>query len=210
MGRKARNRSAKARASGRRTSRPARLVGPLELRLQRQQPGPAVGPLEAAAERPLEIGELARDVGLGEGLVQARADLARARPVREQPEHPRQQPVAVHARVPVETAVEDRMQLARRLRVLGAGHHVVELVGVLAADVAERQPGEAGGEVWRQEGIGVRRGRSRASQNRKTRAYIKRVLIPSRIRPVGAWARMTPFSTALRSGSSSRTAGTTL
>ena len=67
--------------------------------------------------------------------------------VRKQPAQAREQPVHVHARVPVEAAVERRMQRARRTRVVGAGEHVVELVRVLAHDVGERDAREARARV---------------------------------------------------------------
>jgi hypothetical protein len=57
-------------------------------------------------------------------------------------DEPRDQPVSVNARVPVEAAVEDWMEGARALGIGGAAHHVVELVRVFARQVAKCEPGE--------------------------------------------------------------------
>ena len=51
----------------------------------------------------------------------------------------------VHARMPVETAVERRMKLARRDDVRVAVDDVIELVRVRAADVRERDGSESRG-----------------------------------------------------------------
>ena len=59
------------------------------------------------------------------------------------PAQRRQQPVHVHAGVPVVAAVERRVQRARRGRVGRRRQHVVELVREFALDVGERQRGEA-------------------------------------------------------------------
>jgi hypothetical protein len=40
---------------------------PCSLQMQVKQPGPAVGPLEASAKRPVQIGEFGRDLLRGEG-----------------------------------------------------------------------------------------------------------------------------------------------
>ena len=65
------------------------------------------------------------------------------------PQRPHQQPIAVHAAVPVEAAEEDRMQRARPEHVLGAFHDMVELVRIFAGDVDERDLGEALGGLGR-------------------------------------------------------------
>ena len=52
----------------------------------------------------------------------------------------------MHAGVPVEAAEEEGMQLARTPDVLRTGQDVIELVGILARDVAERDGGEARGD----------------------------------------------------------------
>ena len=60
----------------------------------------------------------------------------------------REQPIAMDAGVPVEAAVEHRVQLGRRPR-LGAGQHMVELVRIFAGDVAERDAGQLRGDLGR-------------------------------------------------------------
>ena len=44
----------------------------------------------------------------------------------------------MHTAVPVETAVEDGVQSAWRVNVSRFGQHVIELIGILTGDVAER------------------------------------------------------------------------
>ena len=57
----------------------------------------------------------------------------------------RQQPVTVHARVPIEAAVERGMELARRAHVVRAIKHVLKMVRVLTVDRLQREPDELGG-----------------------------------------------------------------
>ena len=52
--------------------------------------------------------------------------------------------------MPVEAAEEDRMQVARRPHVLRAIEHMRQRVRVFAGDVAEGDPGKAGGKLHRQ------------------------------------------------------------
>ena len=81
--------------------------------------------------------------------------------------------------MPVKAAVEDRMQGARTVHVLRSGHHVVELVGVLPLDVAERNAREAGRCLGGQPG------------HRNTRKYIKAMLPTSMSSAVGTCTLMT-------------------
>src|SRR5690606_16290126 len=111
-----------------------------------------------------------------------------------------QGPPAVHAGVPVEAAEKNRMQGAGPLHIGGTFEHVIQLVGVFARHMTQGGAGIQGGDVWGEGG----------HQKRKANRYIRTILIPSMIRPVGIWARITPFSGESRSGSSSRLAGTTL
>jgi hypothetical protein len=53
----------------------------------------------------------------------------------------------VHAGMPVEAAVEDRMQLPWRQSIARATHHMVQLVWELLADVPESEAGETVCEV---------------------------------------------------------------
>src|SRR5690606_24333605 len=135
-------------------------------------------------------------------FVGQQADRGRLGQVRIQPVQGEQGPPAVHARVPVEAAEEERVQGARALHVAGAAHHVVQLVRVLAGHVAERGAGVQAGDLG---------GQARAhAQNLKASRYIRAMLTSSSTPAVGSWARMTPLNGASRSGRSSRAAGTTL
>ena len=67
--------------------------------------------------------------------------------IREQPPQRQQGPPAVDAAVPVETAEEDRVERARRQRVLVADQHMIELVRIFLRHMAERDARDARGEV---------------------------------------------------------------
>src|SRR5262249_24892871 len=122
--------------------------------------------------------------------------LLRLREIREATMKMNEEPVAVHARVPVEAPIEDRMERARCLKIGFPLEHVIELVRVLVRDVSERDASERGS-------IDV----GEANAHRwNTRRYMRTVLPSRSKRAVGACARMTPFL----SGSSRRAAGTTL
>src|SRR5262249_6346774 len=103
--------------------------------------------LEASARGPREVGDLGRDLLLVEVSVEQGAHPRGERHGRREAIEARKGPVAVDARVPVEAAVEDRVQLARALHVTRAGHDMIELVRVLAGDMAERDRTEARGEI---------------------------------------------------------------
>ncbi len=124
---------------------------PRQLGLQHQQPCPPVRPFERTAPRLLEIRQLAGDVLWRELRVEQGADARGFRQRRKRAQERAQQPVAVHARMPVEAAVEDRVERARALQVAGPAQHVVELVRVLTRHVSERERGEArrepGGQI---------------------------------------------------------------
>ncbi len=120
---------------------------PVQLRSQLQQPGPAIGPLEPRAQRPVEVGQLARHFVVGELAIQQRANGPGFGALGEEPQQPRQQPVPVYAGVPVETAVEDRVQLARRRPVLVGAQHLVELERIVPLHMPQRDAGEAVGQL---------------------------------------------------------------
>ena len=60
----------------------------------------------------------------------------------------REQPIAMHAGMPVETAEEDGMQRARTRHVLRPGHHMIELVRPFAPDMAKRRAREMRSELF--------------------------------------------------------------
>ena len=143
-------RAAAARSSGSRLSAHARASRRLplaQLRRELQQPREAVRALEAHAALALEV---ARPRPRGCSAVRLRASAARAvareRRLGQQAREAREQPVAVHRRVPVVAAVEGRRQLARRARVGVAAQHVRDLVRVLLVHAGEREAREALGE----------------------------------------------------------------
>ena len=109
----------------------------LRLGVEREQPGPAIGPLEPAGIGAVEIGELAGDLARRQHLVDQRLDPRAGRQVGEKPGDAQQQPPAVDAAVPVEAAEEDRMKRARPGNVLRPVQDMVELVRIFAADMAD-------------------------------------------------------------------------
>src|SRR5206468_4307109 len=117
-------------------SRPAPIMT-RRFKVQIEQPGPAIRPLEPAAQRPMEIGELDCNPFACECLAGEPRDGVCFLDVREQPPQGEQGPPAVDATVPVEAAEEDRMQLAWRQRVVTREQHMVELVGIFTRDMAE-------------------------------------------------------------------------
>ena len=159
--------------------RPSSFVCRAKFARQHQQPGPAIGPLETAGVRPRQIGELARDVVWRECAVEQRADRVGLGQVGEAAVEPRQQPVAVHAGMPVEAAEEDRMQRARRpTRRPGRSTHGSSLLGysrvtwpsamrakrearsassVRVESLSSETPGNTSGAYWRAKAGGGRR-----------------------------------------------------
>src|SRR3954447_5417713 len=111
------------------------MAGRFEVQLE--QPPPAVRPLEPAAQRPIEIGELGSVFFVSECLIREGRDRVRLLNLREQSPQRQQGPPAVDAAVPIEAAEEDRVELAWREHVLIAGKHMIELVRIFARDVAE-------------------------------------------------------------------------
>jgi hypothetical protein len=121
---------------------PAAIVMTRGFQVKVEQPAPAVGPFEPGRERPVEIGKLGRYLFGGEAVV---CQIGNGRsffdPWKQSPQS-QQRPPAMDAAVPVEAAVEDRMELARRPSVLIAEQHMVELVRIFLGDVAQRDAGE--------------------------------------------------------------------
>ncbi len=118
-----------------------------QLRGELEQPGPTVRPFVAARGGGIEICAFAADFRGRQLPVEQGPDVGRDRRPGEPAQHARQQPIAMHAGVPIEAAEEHGMQRLGRARVLWPGEHVPGLVRILAGDVAERDPGEPGGEV---------------------------------------------------------------
>src|SRR4029079_15236077 len=103
-----------------------------------KQPGPAVRPLEPAAQRTIEIGALRLYLLRGEAIVRDANDRVGFGNIGKQAPQRQQRPPSVDAAVPIEAAEEDRMQHSRRLRVRVAFQHMIELVRIFSGDVAER------------------------------------------------------------------------
>jgi hypothetical protein len=125
--------------------RPAPRVGVVpgvEIGGELEQPGPAVRPLEPAAQRRGEVRGLGGEVGGGQVGVERGADLGGLgqRGVRAQQAD--QHPVAVDGGVPVVAAVERRVERPRAADVVGAADRVLDVVGQLALDAGEREPRE--------------------------------------------------------------------
>ncbi len=125
-------------------SRPARRIGCIvQLGGELQQPRPAIGPLERAAVRAREISHFRGNRVGREMAVEERVDRESAGQIGKAAAQPHEQPVHVHARMPVVAAVEGRMKSPRRERIGVGRHDVIELVRILAVDVRERQFREA-------------------------------------------------------------------
>ena len=106
--------------------------------VEREQPSPPVWPLEGRSVRLPEIDEFTRD---RRGAQVAREEFVRAIGAGElgMPRQQRDdQPVLVDRRVPVEAAVERRVQRTRASVFTRTLEDVVRLVGELALDVVER------------------------------------------------------------------------
>ncbi len=140
-----RARRPRVRAAGARRdhSRACGIVPFLQLGGQLQQPGQAVGPLEAAAAVRGQVLHLLRDVGRRQALRHRAPRVRRERRLRKQARQPHQQPVPVDRGVPVVAAVERRSQFARRLHVGIGIQRVRDLVGVLLVDAVERHAGKS-------------------------------------------------------------------
>ncbi len=104
-----------------------------------EQPGEAVGPLEALASGRPDVGGFAREPLRRQIGVERRLGTSREAGIAVQPQQPHQAPVPVDRGVPVERAVERRGQLAGRANVGVVAHQVHQVVRVLAVDGAERQ-----------------------------------------------------------------------
>ena len=119
------------------------IVPAAQLSGQLQQPGQSIGALEGRASGILEVSQLGGNLLLGEargeGGPRGRCKRRRRVIARE----PREQPMAVHRRMPVEATEENRRQAARRPHVRVAPEHVRNLVRILTMNAGERELREA-------------------------------------------------------------------
>lgn len=104
---------------------------------QLEQPGPAVGALEAAPDRRGEISGLAAGILRGDMPGEKRLDLGACRQRRIPAQQPGKQPVAMHAGMPVKAAIENRMDLLRQGQVLWPLHHKLRQGGEGACHMAK-------------------------------------------------------------------------
>ena len=86
------------------------------------------------------------DVRRCEMPIEQRVDRRALRQARMQPPHVDQQPVHVHAGVPVVAAVKRGMQHARRREIGVAAEHMIGFARIFADDVRKRDVGDARGE----------------------------------------------------------------
>jgi hypothetical protein len=123
----------------------------MELCAKHEQPGPPVRPLEASAIRLAQVGQLSSDLVRRELAIEqrrdARCDGSLGKPTFDR----RQEPVCMHRRMPIEAAVEDRVQLAWRLEVLRPVQDMIELVGIFLLDMAQGDRREMCREALREQ-----------------------------------------------------------
>ena len=167
LGRKSRNRSAKASASGRRVAaQRGSSMRAQQLRLQLQQPGPAVGPLEAPRERAApDRRSRPRPSAAVNGVVEQGADGGGLGDVRDAAQQAA--PAASsRGRRSASRSCRRRSGAARAgpARPAGPSSTWSSLLGYSRVDVAERDAGEAARPARRSGGIGVsgRRGHTSA------------------------------------------------
>src|SRR5262245_43045931 len=83
-----------------------------EFGLQRQEPGPSVWAFEGARGGSRDVRALGADIRRRDAFVEQLCDFGSASQVWIASEEAREQPVTMHARVPVETSEENRVQSA--------------------------------------------------------------------------------------------------
>src|SRR5207248_3150298 len=118
-------------------------VPTVQLFAQLQKPSPSVCALERLTTRRAEVFDFGTDVCVRDVRAECVANLLRFGEVWVESQEAREQPVAVHGRVPVVAAVERWVQSARRLHLSGVVHDVLDLVRELLADAAQRKSREA-------------------------------------------------------------------
>lgn len=126
------------RPEGRCPCAPFRSAVAREFSGQHERPGPAIRSLETARAWLAQIGAFALDVFRGELAVKQRTDRCRLGQCRKTAIETGEQPVAMNTGMPVETAKKDGMELPRRADIVRSIENVVKLVGIFAADMAER------------------------------------------------------------------------
>src|SRR5215216_4815343 len=102
---------------GLKLGRPVTILIPRRLKVKIKQPTPAIRPFEPRRLPPVEIGKLGRDLAGREAIVRQPGDFLGLGTVRNKSAQRQQGPPAVDATVPIEAAVEDRVQDTRRQRV---------------------------------------------------------------------------------------------
>ena len=141
-------------------------IGFAQFRGELQLPRQSIRALEARAAVGAQVRDLLGHVPGGDALSQRLPRLRRERRVGERASQARQQPVAVHRRVPVVAAVERRRQLARRRDVGIAVEVVRDLVRILLVHAGEGEVRETLGG-FRVEVGGVER--QRCSDDKRDR-----------------------------------------
>src|SRR5207253_3414390 len=110
----------------------------IQLGKKHQKPGPPIRPLERRAQRACEIADFAFCFHRGQLSIEQLLDLPCFAQLRKESQQSRQQPVSVDARMPVEAAEENRMQLPWRSQICALVKYMIELVWVLASYVRQR------------------------------------------------------------------------
>ena len=117
---------------------PQMVIMPRRFEVEIEQPAPAIGPLEPGRRWPVEIGKLRRHLAGRETEIGQLRDALGVAIFRGETAQGEQGPPAVDAAVPVEAAVEDRVQRAGAEQILVPADHMVELVRIFAGDMAKR------------------------------------------------------------------------
>ena len=115
---------------------------PLQFGMQCEQPRPAIGPLKSCGHGTIKEGPFYGDFFRHQHFIGARVDVGCLRHVREKPGQPHDLPPAMDAAMPVETAMENRMERGRYARILWPVQHQIHLVRIRLADVAKRGAGK--------------------------------------------------------------------
>ena len=122
--------------------RPWRALVRDQLAVQREQPAPAIRSLEPTRIGPVQPRQLARDLGRHQHRIGACADGDGFGHGGEGARQPHHLPPAMDAAMPVETAMEDRVQAVGRDQVARPGQDQVELERPSLSQMPERQGGE--------------------------------------------------------------------
>ena len=116
-----------------------------ELRMQCQQPRPTIRTFKTCGHWTVKKGTFNRNFFRHQHFVGARVNRRRFGHIRKQARKTHDLPPAMHATVPIETAKEHRVQVARRAGIAIFGQHMIQLVRILAGQVPGGQRHEARG-----------------------------------------------------------------